>query len=218
MARKMEDLTGQRFGRLVVIGGYERLDGITYWDFQCDCGVVKRLVARSVKNGRVSSCGCYRKDATAERMTKHGHAGGRGDLRKKSIAYSTWNNILQRCLNPNIGYFDNYGGRGIKVCDRWLEFENFLADMGEPPIGLSIDRINNDRGYCKENCRWATRSEQNMNRRNTLYVEFRNERITLMDLSKNSGIPYNSLLYRYKNGWDMELAVSTPVIFRKLES
>ena len=206
MARKTEDLTGQKFGRLTAIGGYDRSTGITYWDFQCDCGTVKSIPARSVKNGAISSCGCLKSDVTRERKTSHGHSGRAA----RSKIYSVWAAMVARCTNPNIPQWNDYGGRGITVCERWLKFENFLEDMGEPGRGMSIDRIENDKGYCKENCRWATRHEQNMNRRNTMYVEYEGDTVALFDLAKSKGVDYNLLRGRYGSGWPLDLAISTP--------
>ena len=196
MGRKTEDLTGQKFGRLTAIGGYDRSAGKTYWDFQCDCGTVKSIPAGAVKNGSISSCGCLKSDVMKDRMTSHGHS-NRG---KRSRAYSVWAAMVARCTNQRLPNWDDYGGRGIKVCDRWMKFENFLEDMGEPEKGMSIDRIDNDRGYSKENCRWATRHEQNMNRRNTMYVEYDGQRVALLDLAKSKSVDYNLLRSRYGAG------------------
>lgn len=134
---------------------------VTYWTCRCDCGRIVEVRRGHVVSGATKSCGCHRSTSAAQRATRHGHA-ARG---RHSTTYDIWTGILQRCRNPNYPHWELYGGRGVTVCDRWLKFENFLADMGERPAGLSIDRIDNDRGYEPANCRWATRSQQNKNRR-----------------------------------------------------
>lgn len=206
MARKTEDLTGQKFGRLTAIGGYDRSTGITYWDFQCDCGNIKSIPARSVKNGAISSCGCLKSDVMRERNTSHGHSGRTG----RSMVYSVWSAMVARCTNPNVPQWGDYGGRGIAVCDRWLRFENFLEDMGEPEKGMSIDRIDNSKGYCKENCRWATPKEQVGNRRNTLFLTVNGRTKTLAGWAEELGVDYDRMLQRKLKGWSDEDCVSVP--------
>ena len=143
------DLTGQVFGRIVVLR-YGHGDGNhTYWLVRCGCGKEWETRADGLLSLRVNSCGCYRN----HRLTK-------------TRAYMSWASMHGRCSNPNnTKDWPNYGGRGISVCGRWRRFQNFFADMGERPVGLSLDRINNDGNYEPSNCRWATRLEQNHNRR-----------------------------------------------------
>jgi hypothetical protein len=160
------DLTGKRFGRLTVVSEAEpyfspRGKPERRFLTQCDCGQ-KRIVLRScLQNGSTRSCGCQRIDANAARAT-HGDA----RVGRKSVEYRTWASMIARCEIPTTKNFHRYGGRGIKVCDRWREsFENFLADMGRRPgAGLSIDRYpNKDGNYEKDNCRWATAKQQRAN-------------------------------------------------------
>jgi hypothetical protein len=112
--------------------------------------------------GRTQSCGCLRNEVTVQRSTKHGHTG--------TSIYWTWGDMVGRCTNPKHKRYADYGGRGITVCDRWRDFANFLADMGERPPGMELDRIDNDRGYEPGNCRWADRSTQAKNRRPSAYA------------------------------------------------
>ncbi len=139
--------------------------------FRCQCGTEKRIRANHVKSGRVRSCGCLASELASTRSLKHGHTVRNGKTRH-SRTYQTWSCMRKRCANPNDKRFLTYGARGIRVCDRWHSFENFLADMGEKPDGSSIDRIDNDGNYEPGNCRWVlTREEQMRNRTSTVLCE-----------------------------------------------
>lgn len=159
------DLTGQRFGRLVVRLEVGRTRGGICWRCECDCGEQIEAISGHLRHG-TRSCGCLKRDQAAQvgrrKRPRHGHA-GRG---QKTRAYHSWEAMIQRCTNPHTKAFKNYGGRGITICDRWRRsFEAFLADMGEPPDGHTLDRKNNDGCYEPDNCRWATRAEQKLNQR-----------------------------------------------------
>jgi hypothetical protein len=155
------DITGQRFGRLTVFNiSREASKKHVYWRCRCDCGTRLAVDGSALRNGHTQSCGCRQSEAASRTQRRHGHAINGG-----SRMYQCWLNMIARCYNKNGTYYRNYGGRGITVCKRWRKFENFLADMGERPAGRSLDRINNDQGYSPANCRWATRSEQNKNKR-----------------------------------------------------
>ena len=152
------DITNQRFGRLVALRPERNSREGWHWLCICDCG--KQTIARGVKlrGGDTRSCGCSMYE------TKHGHSGRRHNGRRdRSPTYHSWVGMLTRCRNNKQRCYTNYGSRGITVCERWHSFENFLADMGERPTGLSLDRINNDGNYEPGNCQWATAKEQRAN-------------------------------------------------------
>jgi hypothetical protein len=170
-AMKRIDLKGQKFGRWTVVElCAQRRNGQALWRCRCDCGGEKDVASFVLRAGNSVSCGCYR----VEHGRKHGavinRRHGEGSNGKESAEYRTWSQMLTRCENAQHPQFPDYGGRGITVCERWHTYENFLTDMGRrPPPGaegaFSIDRKNNDDNYEPGNCRWATRVEQNNNRR-----------------------------------------------------
>jgi len=149
---KTIDMIGKRFGRLQVIeDGGRSNSGRFLWKCLCDCGTIKTIRGDSLRDGSIKSCGCFQKD----QVTTHGMT--------KTREFRSWTAMLNRCKNPNNDAYSHYGGRGITVCERWDKFENFFDDMGKRPKELTIERINNDLGYCKENCKWGTNTEQSRN-------------------------------------------------------
>lgn len=152
------DLTGQKFGRWTVIDRGLNKDNRVAWNCICECGNTNIIITRSLVKGLSKSCGCLVRD----KGYKHGHNKTTGT----STEYNSWHQMKQRCLNPNDKRYEDYGGRGITICERWMDFNNFLADMGEKPDkSYSIDRIDNEKGYYPGNCKWASREEQQRNNR-----------------------------------------------------
>lgn len=167
------DLCGQRFG-LLVAQEYKN----SLWTCQCDCGGVSAVPTGRLRSGNTKSCGCRKRAVLGESTTKHGKAGTR--------AHRIWKAMNNRCNNPATPRYKDYGGRGIKVCRRWKDFSDFLADMGEPPEGHSIERRKNNKGYSPANCYWASTEEQNLNKRNSIFVDG----VPLKYWAAMMGVPY----------------------------
>jgi hypothetical protein len=165
-----KDITGQRFGRLVVVGPDHWDSGCKkwFWKCRCDCGEESIANGYLLRHGDTRSCGCLRQQILAQ-----GRVAGIAASRSKTTAqgyvgtptYRTWWSMLGRCFSPSAGNYQYYGGRGITVCERWRDFRNFLADMGPRPDGMSIDRVDVNGNYEPGNCRWATAKDQHRNRR-----------------------------------------------------
>ncbi len=161
-------LEGKRFGEWVVLKEInKRICKNVVWLCQCQCGIIKEVAGHNLKSGDSKSCGCHQYQDLSKKLTIHGHTLSG----KMSRTYSTWQSVKSRCLNPNHHKYKYYGGMGVKICERWMKFENFLKDMGEKPKGLTIHRINPFGNYNPRNCKWADYFEQNGNRRSN-WIEF----------------------------------------------
>lgn len=200
------DHTGKRFGRLTVKGEAGIMkSGHKAWLCICDCGNETIFRGTLLTQGVVVSCGCYRSDRGRDMLTIHGNYG--------HPLYQTWIHMKERCEDENNADYHNYGGRGITICERWLDsFENFITDMGERPDGMSLDRIDVNGNYEPKNCRWADAKTQANNTRRNLYFEYGGETLTLAQWSDRTGINYGTLLGRInRNGMSFADAISTPV-------
>ena len=201
-SNKFQNLQGKVFTRLTVIGFGGRVNKSSYWVCECECNNIVNVRAGHLKSGATTSCGCKRMDSN----TKHGHTTRIAD----SPTYKSWENMVQRCSNPKTCGYENYGGRGIKVCDRWKKFENFLTDMGVRPEGKTLDRYpDNDGDYCQDNCRWATRKEQNSNKRNNHLLTFNGETKTVTQWASDLGVSRNTIFSRLFRGYSSERTLTT---------
>lgn len=198
---------GARFGRLTAVAEQPRDGTVSSWSFRCDCGTELVLPSMKAKSGHTKSCGCLNRDASRSRWLKHGHY--------KSREYRSWLGIKARCYNPRSASFQDYGGRGITVCDRWLGpegFKHFLEDMGDcPSADHSIDRLDNSRGYSPDNCAWRTRVEQMNNRRGNIALTHNGETLTLAQWARKLGIKRATLGARVRMGWDAARTLTTPL-------
>src|SRR4030095_5862863 len=185
------NITGQRFGRLVALRFSHHQGVQRAWLCQCDCGNTKTVVIAKLHNGNTQSCGCFRREHSGNLHRKHGM--------RQSREYRAWSKIKERCFNPNVKSWPNYGGRGISMHPEWKNsFEAFFRDMGPCPANMSIDRWPNNNGnYTPDNCRWANRLQQANNKRTNRSVIFRGKPVAIQMLSKKFGVPYKIIWQRW---------------------
>lgn len=207
MANK-KDLTGLRFGRLVAkeeVG--KNKHGRPIWKCKCDCGKIIFADSNRLQSLNTKSCGCLKLETISNLNKSHGES--------KTKLYRVWQGIISRCQNKNNVEFQNYGGRGISICDEWRESFNCFREWANESgykEGLTIDRIDNNGNYEPDNCRWVTSKEQARNTTKNIIFEHNGERYILKDLAHAFGINYNTLynrLFSYK--WDLNKAISTPI-------
>ena len=194
-----KDITGQRFGRLVVLSHLETRStfGCVTWKCLCDCGNETVAIGSNLRSGNTKSCGCLTGESARERFSTH----GKSTLNE----YKIWKGIRKRCNNPNCKAYHNYGGRGIKLDARWEDFNTFYRDMGPRPSRLhSIERIDNDGNYCPENCKWILRSKQPNNTRMNLRLRLNGVELNIAQWSERLGIHPQTLYSRYRKNQDPE--------------
>jgi hypothetical protein len=203
-------LVGKRFGRLIVLEdapsviiGITKPCKSTRSLCACDCGNRIIIPNHNLRIGCTKSCGCWNRDVTALRNRTHG--------KTHTPEFVIWQNMLQRCTNPRNPAYRYYGARGIKVCEAWLRFENFLEDMGKRPLGLTLERVNNKTGnYEKSNCIWATRKVQGRNKRNNLIFTVNGITGCLSELCEAFQKNNNQVYQRLRWGWPIERALFEP--------
>jgi len=204
-----EDLTGKKFGRFLVAGQVENNLGVkvAFWNVVCECGNARVLRNYVLKSGHTLSCGCAKRDAVISRNTRHGLS--------ELPEYVVWKLMRRRCNSSGATGWGYYGGRGIAVCKEWDDFNTFYADMGSRPSpDHQIDRKDNDKGYCKENCKWSTRGEQMRNYRRNVLVSYGGEILVLKDLSDRLGFNYGKTCYHARSG-QLERLIPGAVIVRE---
>lgn len=206
-----KDFTPETFGRLTTLGPEFLLpiaDGThkAYQVCRCECGNAIVIRTNNLRTGTATNCGCIRKSKTIDRNTTHGFASKASPMYE---TYRIWTGMIARCRYTHYPALKNWGGRGIKVCRRWQTFENFLADMGQRPgQTYSIDRIDPDGDYCPENCRWATRLQQNNNRRNNRLVAAFGRTQSLAEWCRECNMVYATFARRIRNGANPEQAIA----------
>ncbi len=189
------DLVGQKFNMLTVISFSHRNGYQKYWLCKCDCGNEKSILQGNITSGYTKSCGCHHASVMSLMNTKHGEA-GKNTITKE---YTIWAGMIGRCTNQNSSNYNRYGGRGISVCERWLQFENFIADMGRCPDGHSLDRFPDKNGnYEFNNCRWATAKEQAHNTRRNKWLEYNGRKMILQDWAKELKTHHTNIIQRLK--------------------
>ena len=211
---KLIDLTGKRFGRLVVVrrvSDHIKPNGkkLVMWECKCDCGNVKEILGSNLTRGLTKSCGCLGYENRINALTKHGMT--------RTNLYKIWSGMKRRCNQKNNYKYKDYGGRGISYCQEWEEFERFAewAYQSGYKDGLSIERINVNGNYCPENCEWIPFAKQARNRRPSLRIvgEDGKERL-VVDIAEEIGIDANVVRARYENGWSLQNALYTPLIMQ----
>mgnify|MGYP006871981469 CR=1 FL=1 len=200
------DRTGRRYGQLVVIerdatvgpaSGGKRVK----WLCRCDCGAIRSVTGNALQRGKTQSCGCLARALASTRNSTH--------RLTATPTYWSWQAAKERCYNPRNHKYPSYGERGILVCDRWRNsFEAFIADMGERPVGMTLDRIDPDMHYSPDNCRWATPRQQALNRKSQRLHEWHGQRLCLKDIAMLEGIPRTTLNKRYLESASIEDAVA----------
>jgi len=202
---ELKNIIGNKYGFLTVVEELPRRKKyIRIFRCLCDCGNYKELSYSNLTTGHTVSCGCYWLERIKNSNSTH--------RLSKTPTYNSWHNMINRCYIESHEAYKYYGGRGITVCDRWLNsIENFIEDMGYRPKGKTLDRIDNNKSYSKENCRWATPVQQLNNRRCSVFYEYNGERKTIKEWSIEKEIPYDRLRERIKKlGWSIEKALTTP--------
>ena len=187
---KLIDMVGKKFNKLLVLrdsgirGARNRIKYVCL----CDCGNESIVFGEPLRRGHTKSCGCDK----SIKMTKHGMHG--------TPTYRSWDKMIQRCTNPNNEAYCYYGGRGIGVCDDWLDFSKFFMDMGVRPKGTTIERLDSNSWYCKENCKWATRLDQNNNTRRNVFYAHNGTYKTLAAWCREFGLEYNAIYQKITRG------------------
>jgi hypothetical protein len=175
-----------------------------YGVFLCDCGTSKEILVQAVKSGNTKSCGCLKQELKSKpKYVNHGMCG--------TPTYYSWTAMLSRCLYAGK---QHYHGKGIKICQRWRKFENFLADMGERPRGMTLDRIDPNGNYEPSNCRWATHKDQCSNRTNNAWLTLNGERHTVQQWADITNIPHATIHMRLKRGWSVKASLTAPLFTR----
>lgn len=206
------DLTDQRFGKLIALKRTENRGKETFWLCQCDCGNTKEINASRLRSGKTKSCGCYKNEC--KRKTINQTAFNKTHGMSNTRLYRIYNKMKLRCYSKTNDAYKNYGGRGITICKEWLDdfmnFYNWAMENGYED-NLSIDRIDNDKDYSPDNCRWVNAKTQANNTRSTVFITYNGETKPASEWSKITGIRQNTITMRKRNGWSDEQCIITKV-------
>lgn len=206
------DLTGKRFGKLTAIRpapDRQKPSGQTYttWECACECGNTSIVATGWLRSGNTRSCGCLEAESRRNNRTTHGCSRKSGHTPE----YKTWRSMKDRCLKKSAGSYARYGARGVSICARWMDFENFLTDMGRKPSPRhTIDRIRSEGNYEPSNCRWATPEEQSRNRKNAIMLSLDGETMSIFGWAERLGVTRRSIASRRSKGWTDEEILTTP--------
>lgn len=192
---------GAYFGRLRVCGAPVSEDGVLFYPCRCECGDLIHVRFGDLRTGNTRSCGCLQRERAAEANMRHG--------KSHTPIHNIWMCMLARCESPKAEFYGDYGGRGIKVCERWHVFDNFYADVGDPPPGLTLERRDNDGDYEPGNCTWATRRQQANNRRSNKPIEFAGKVMNQIQWERELGLREGQIYDRLRRGWSVERALTT---------
>lgn len=195
-------MTGKHFGAWVVLARAGSRNTFVYWLCRCDCGTVSELSGGALRGGKTKSCGCKKEEGRQAALTGHRET--------RTPTWNSWLSMRHRCSNQNDPSYPRYGGRGIRVCERWENYENFVADMGHRPDGTTLDRVDNSGNYEPGNCRWATGSEQSRNRRSTRTLTHEGVTLPLVEWAKRTGIARTAITERIRRGWTVSAALTRP--------
>jgi len=204
------DLTGQQFGQLTAQHIFGRTSGRkVIWECVCSCGSTARVSTSDLRSGHTTSCGCTKAARISAARTSHGDS---RSSKPRAVEYVVWCQIKGRCTNSKLPGYKHYGARGITLCARWMQYENFLADMGRRPSPKhTVERKNGKLGYSPDNCVWATRDVQNNNTSRNHRLTYAGETLTLAQWAKRRGLKASTLRMRISSyGWDLKKALTTP--------
>ena len=202
MPQKRLDLIGKRFGKLIVVSYFGKKGRYINWNTKCDCGGEKVVSRGHLRSGRTKSCGCINKLMMTKRMTIHGNY--------YTPSYRIWKSMISRCTYPTNISYKNYGGRGITVCNRWMDsFKNFYHDMGDVPRNMTLERVDNNKNYNPDNCKWATDKEQANNRRSNNILSYNGRSMNISQWAIVLNIKRKTLSWRIHNGWSIQRAFAT---------
>lgn len=198
----VKDMVGRKIGRLTVISFAGYLNDQASWNCKCECGNESVVRGYALRIARVRSCGCLQVEIARAGHIRHGM--------DNSPTYRSWHAMKSRCTNPNVPYYENYGGRGISFCEKWEKFEGFLDDMGVRPEGTSLERKDSNGNYCKDNCKWGTSTEQARNKRTTVFIEINGVKRCVSEWAEITGVSKGVIRSRMLYGWPKEHLFDPP--------